>query len=266
MIKQKFVLIVLPLFFVTAVLAKEAPPIQEAQKVFVKEGNIYYASNGKEAQVTFSGRDEYPMLHPKGEWVYFVRAPAGKWEGEKYYPEKGEVIKDGVIQYELWRVKTDGTGAVMLFRSENAAIDGPDPEYATAFINNIQFSPRGDKVYFEASQWVTSDALYVMNADGSGIKMLGPGNDTKIILSARTFEDREPSYKGFIVTAQHRYFFYGGSYDWYYLFTPDMKSEVAPLGDDYAYFTEVGDIIYTDHSEKTMKRSEKMEGLSEYKN
>jgi hypothetical protein len=257
MIRQKFILIVLPLLFVTAVLAKEAPPIKEAQKVFAKEGNVYYVRNGREVQVTFSGRDEYPMLHPNKEWIYFVRTAPGKWVGEKYYSAKGEVT-DGVLRDELWRVKTDGTGAAMLFRSENAAIDGPDPDYAIASVNNIQFSPNGDKVYFEASQWVTSDALYIMNADGSAIKMLGPGNDTKIVLSARTFEDRESSYEGYIVTAQHRYFFYGGSYDWYYLFTPDMKKEIAPLGDDFAYFTETGEIKYTDKSEMSIERSKKL--------
>jgi hypothetical protein len=36
----------------------------------------------------------------------------------------------------------------------------------------------------------------MMNADGSQEQMIGPGNDTKIVLSARTFDDREKSYKG----------------------------------------------------------------------
>ncbi len=234
----------------------------QAASVRVADGNILYVGDdGKTKQVTTSGRDEDPKLHPDGQWVYFVRDVEGKWVGEKFYPPKGAEIKDGLLKQELWRVKKDGTGATMLFRSEHAAIDGPDPDYAVATVGNIQFSPSGDKVYFETSEWVTSAALHMMNADGTQETMLGPGNDTKIVLSARTFEDREKSYEGYIVTDQHRYWFYGGSYDWYYLFTPDLKKEIAPLGDDPAYFTEMGDIKYTDQSEQRLGKSERLKAL-----
>jgi len=234
------------MFFSTGILKA-----QNNASVNVKNGNVYYvATDGKTKQVTSSGRDEYPALNPKGDWVYFVRDVEGKWVGEKYYPPKGAKIKDGILKQELWRVKKDGTGATMLFRSEHAAIDGPDPDYTIATVENIQFSPSGDKVYFETSEWVTSAALHMMNADGSQEQMIGPGNDTKIVLSARTFDDREKSYKGYVVTAQHRYWFYGGSYDWNYLFTSDLKKEIAPLGDDPAYFIGMGEIKYTDGSEK----------------
>jgi len=256
-IKRILISLILPLFFVTTILAKEAPSIQETEKVFTKDGNIYYASNGKAAQVTSSGRDEYPMLHPKEEWIYFIRTTAGKWIGDKYYPAKGEVIKDGVLQDELWRVKKDGTQAKLLFRNNRFAIDGPDPDYVSASIYNIQFSPDGDKVYFETPNWVTSAGLHVMNPDGSRERMLGPGNQTKIILSASERDPKYGSCRGFIISSHHRYWWFGGSYDWWYLFTPDFK-EIGPLGDDFDYFTEMGDIIYTDHSEKTIKRSEKL--------
>jgi len=230
-------------------------PNAYAASVYAKDRNIYYADNGMVRQLTFLGRDEVPKLHPKGEWVYFIRSTPGKWDGQRYYPAKSEIVKDGILRDELWRIRTNGSDAKMLFQNGYTnAVDGPDPEYSCASINNIQLSPDGDKVYFETPDWVTSAALHVINSDGSGEKNLGPGNETRIVLSSRTFEDRERDYKGYIVTSQHRYFFYGGSYDWFYLFTPDMKREVAPLGDDFDYFTEVGDIIYTDHSEVDIKK------------
>lgn len=232
-----------------------------AASVYEKGGNIFYVNNGKQLQLTSLERDKDPVLYPKGEWVYFIRGTPGTWKGEKYYPAKDEVVENGILKWELWRIKTDGSQAKLLFRNDKVAIDGPDPDYAVATIGNVQFSPDGDKVYFETPNWVTSAGLHVMNPDGSKEKLLGPGNETRIVLSARVFDDREKSYLGYIVTCQHRYFFYGGSYDWFYLFTPDMEREVAPLGDDFAFFTEVGDIIYTDHSEKTMKRSDKLISL-----
>jgi len=97
--------------------------IAEAASVHVKDGNIFYDNNGESIQLTSSGRDEDPILHPKGEWVYFVRSFEGKFIGEKYYPPKEAKSNDGLLKQELWRVKIDGTNAVMLFRSEHAAID-----------------------------------------------------------------------------------------------------------------------------------------------
>jgi len=228
-----------------------------AASVYAKDRNIFYVDSGKTLQITSFGRDDNPVLHPKGEWIYFVRSTPGKWVGEKYYPAKGEVIKDGILHGELWRVRKDGTQAKLLFRNDCCAIDGPDPNYVVASIFNIQFSPDGDKVYFETSNWVTSAALHVMKSDGSGEKMLGPGNGTKIVLSAREVDPKYGSCRGFIVTSQHNYWWFGGSYDWFYLFTPDFK-EVGPLGDDFSYFTDMGNMSYTDHSEKNIRKSKEM--------
>lgn len=228
-----------------------------AASVSVKDRNIFYESNGKTKQLTSLGRDAKPALNPNGEWVYFVRQSQGKWVGEKYYPAKGEIIEDGLLKEELWRIRIDGTEAALLFRNNYTASDGPDPDYAVAGIENIQFSPDGDKVYFETLHWVTSCALHVMNPDGSDEKMLGPGNETKIVISAREVDPKYGSCRGCIVTAQHNYWWFGGSYDWWYLFTPDFK-EIGPLGDDFNYFAEMGEIKYTDQSEKNIGKSEKI--------
>jgi len=223
-------------------------------RVFEENRNIFFKnSTGTSVQLTNKGRDGEPVLHPNGKWVYFVRSFEGEFKGEVYYPEDGKVPEDGILKMELWRIDTDGNNGKMLYQNKTAAIDHPSG-YAYASLDNIQISPSGDKIYFETAQWVTSNALNVMNPNGSDMKMLGPGNDTKIVLSARAFDDKEKSYEGYIVTAQHRYWFYGGSYDWYYLFTPDLKKEIAPLGYDPAYFTDMGDIKYTDNSEKQLTR------------
>jgi len=228
--------------------------VAEAASVQINDGNIFYENEGTTKQITSSGRDDGAKLHPGGEWIYFIRDVEGKWVGEKYYPPEGLKIKDDILKQELWRVKNDGTGAKMLFRSERAAIDGPDPDYTIATVENIQFSPSGDKVYFETSQWVTSAALHVMNADGTHEKLLGGGNATKIILSTTDYAGEHNKFKGYIVTNQHRYWQFGGSYDWYWLYTPNFK-EVGPLGDDFAYFTQMRDMKYTDQSENEARVS-----------
>ena len=274
-----------------------------AASVYVKEGNVFFEDKGKSSQITSSCRDENATLHPRGEWVYFVRKLYECGKDGKCSPLKGVDIKNGKdyfsvlkwkitrpfvikivkkiqsslnfivkflykqfgwkwlrginfnwlnrdddnLKQELWRVKTNGQDAAMLFLSKES--NGVYQDYQLATIGNIQFSPSGDKVYFETPNWVTSAGLHVMNADGSGEKLLGGGNDTKIILSSsRNDNVKYNNYKGYIVTQQHRYWHFGGSYDWYYLFTPDFQ-EVNPLGDDPSYFTDMGELQYTDHSE-----------------
>ncbi len=212
-----------------------------AASVQEKDGNIFYENGGKVTQVTSLRRDSEPKLHPGGEWVYFVRSYEGKWKGDKYLPVEAPADGSKLLKEELWRVKKDGSDAKMLFRSDRAAISGPDP-YVIASVTNIQFSPDGDKVYFQTSQWVTSAALWVINSDGSRAEMLGAGNDTKIVLSSDRKDEKYGDYKGCIVTSQHRYFVFGGSYDWYYIFSPDFE-EIGPLGEEASM---MNDFIFTD--------------------
>jgi hypothetical protein len=217
-------------------------------KVFERDRNIYLSDvKGKLRLLTNTGRDTEPVLHPNGKWVYFVRSFEGEFVGEEFYPAKGREPEDGILKMELWRIDIDGQNEKMLYRNKTAAIDHPSG-YAYASLDNIQISPEGDKIYFETAQWVTSDALNVMNPDGSNIKTLGPGNDTKIIFSTM---DKDTDYSGYIVTNQHRYWLFGGSYDWYWLYTPDWK-EICPLGPDIKYFTNTRAIKYTDGSEKEL--------------
>lgn len=228
-------------------------PSAYAATVYVKEGNVFFEDDGKVSQITSSGRDEKAILNPSGTWICFVRN-LYQCDKDKCTPLKGVDVKDGNLKQELWRVKTNGQNAAMLFLSkESAGVVGDNQSYSFASIENIQFSPSGDKVYFETPNWVTSAGLHVMNADGSGEKLLGAGNDTKIILSSSGVDsEKHNGYQGYIVTDQHRYWYFGGSYDWYYLFTPDFK-EVGPLGDDPNSFTDIGQLRYTDHSETKTK-------------
>ncbi len=90
---------------------------------------------------------------------------------------------------------------------------------------SLKFSPDGKRLYFITSAWVTSGALHRVNVDGSGERFVAAANSLKVLGSG--------SYKGHLIISQHRYFLGGGSYDWYYVFTPQGK-EVGPLGADLA--------------------------------
>jgi len=203
------------------------------------QGNIVYTETaGVVAQLTTSGRDSQALLHPDGEWIYFVRSFAGKMVGEKYTPPYGMKVKEGVLCEEIWRIRKDGTKETRLYRQDHGAIPGPDTAYVVGWIIHLQFSPKGDKVFFETPESATCAGLRVMNADGSRERLLGEGSETRIILS-----DRSERFSGYIVTSQHRYYPSRGSYDLFFLFTPDLK-EIAPIGPDLKSFTENEGVKY----------------------
>lgn len=225
----------------------------EEQIVFCRDGNIFISADAnQEVQLTNSGRDRDPVLHPSGKWIYFVRSFEGEFKDEVYYPLKGKEPEDCILKEELWRIDVDGRNEKMLYQNKTAAIDHPSG-YAMASLDNIQISPAGDRIYFETARWVTSAALNVIDPEGSDMMTLGPGNGTKIIVSTM---DSDKDYGGCIVTNQHRYWLFGGSYDWYWLYDPDWN-EIGPLGPDIEYFTETWDIKYTD-SERKGKANEKI--------
>jgi hypothetical protein len=66
-----------------------------------------------------------------------------------------------------------------------------------------------------------------MDQNGKHQRSLGPACGTRVIQSSASGD-----YRGFIVTSQHRYFVFGGSYDWYYLFTPGMEKQIGSIGEN----------------------------------
>ena len=75
----------------------------------------------------------------------------------------------------------------------------------------------------ETYAWTTSNALHAVNIADAKQRYLLPANS----LAVATDEE----YKGNLILNQHRYFIGGGSYDWYWLFTPEGK-EIGPLGEE----------------------------------
>jgi hypothetical protein len=52
-----------------------------------------------------------------------------------------------------------------------------------------------------------------------------PANDLLVLTFCRS------KYKDHLAVEQHRYFLFGGSYDWYWLYDPAGKKELGPLGE-----------------------------------
>ena len=229
MVNRVFILAAALLFVTTSiVLAKDAPP---PKKVFLKKGNIYYCPSDKEKiQLTKSGKDRYPVLSPNGKKIVFIRKSSEKAylsvEGEDYN------TPEGLLADQIWIVDSDGKNEKMLVkdRQPNEATGNDvtrELEKTIAHIDDsLCFSPDSKTVYFVSSAWATTSALHSVNIDGSNEHFIAGANTLEKVID-------KGEYKGDLIISQHRYFVGGGSYDWYYVFTPEGK-EAGPLGDDLA--------------------------------
>jgi len=200
-------------FFMSQVALASDTPLY----VFVKEGNIYYEpSVGKRIRLTARNIDSSPILSPDRHVIAFVR------RSKKVIPNECASFADSGSKYgsEIWIFDVE-TRKERLLVTNNFDCNNPeklivDPKY-------LQFSPDGKTLYFVTSAWVTSGAVHAVNSDGNGLRFVIPGSSLEVIPKGE--------YKGYLIVNQHRYFLGGGSYDWYWVFSPNGKEE-GPLGSE----------------------------------
>ena len=121
---------------------------------------------------------------------------------------------------QIWLYdKASATSKLIVQGTEN----NPEPENMLESLGSLVFSPDGLYLYFSSAAWVTSGAIHRYDLSSGKEKFISAGNGLQVIPSGK--------YKGFLVTSLHKYFNGGGSYDYFYLLTPDGK-EVMQAGKD----------------------------------
>jgi hypothetical protein len=183
-----------------------------AANLGVAHGNIVL--NGK--TLTHGGQDSDPAMSLDGSRIVFTRK-AGPSPAMKLCEESG-----GDRLLELWAIAADGSNPRKLLSTH-----GDDkPQLSICDFHAKQFSSDGQLLYFQTPAWATSGALHVFDLRTNEERFLVPSNEFVVLNQCK---DKE--YRDDLVVNQHRYFVFGGSYDWAFLFTPQGK-ELGPLGDD----------------------------------
>ena len=196
-----------------------------APSVSVSAGNIYFTNEaGNSKRLTSSGLDSEPVLSPDGKWVVFVRSTSGN--------PTMTATGDDIKPTELWQIGTNGRDATLLVRCRNADLKTGNADMTTviAAFHNMQFSADGRYVFFSTPAWVVSGAVHVVDTTNAKEHFVCPGNGMEVLHSGQ--------YRDYLLVEQHRYFLGGGSYDWWWLFSPDGK-EVSPVGEDTSNFKDL---------------------------
>jgi hypothetical protein len=204
-------------------LAALAPPAETAparagqQSVTVEQGNVVLVAGKTRRTLTHLGRDSESVLSPDGAWVLYTRAARPVSDAEEYEDCTARTAPD-----ELRRIKTDGSGDEVLLRGQA----GDAPEQALCGFHGKQFTSDGGTLYFLSPAWTTSSALHAFDMASRATRFVLPANDL-LVLSWCTSDDLRDA----LVVQQHRYFRFGGGFDWYWLFERGGGKEVGPVGE-----------------------------------
>ena len=206
------------LFILLFYIPSSACATEQKNTVYASAGNIYYVLNGRRAtQLTHSEHDRSPILSPNKKSIVFIRA------GTNIIPKPCRDFANTSTTYgeQIWIIDIKHKKERLLVNNDFSC---KQPKKMIVAPHQLTFSPDSQTLYFLTSAWATSGAVHAVSiVDGQQHYIL-PANSLKIILSGE--------YKGDLILNQHRYFIGGGSYDWYWLFTPDGRTEVGPLGEE----------------------------------
>lgn len=205
-----------------AVLALPDAALAAGQlRVAVEGGNIVLFTGSNRRTLTSQQRDSEAVLSPDRLWVVYTRSAT---------PVAAESDEDDAAgdcaalpaPDELRRVKVDGSGDELLVRGRT----GAQPDQALCGFHGKQFTSDGGTLLFLSPAWTTSSALHTFSLATRTARFLMPANDFAVLSWCTSAE-----LKDAIVAQQHRYFQFGGSYDWYWLFDRTGKTEVGPVGE-----------------------------------
>lgn len=201
---------------VVTALATAGEPKAADAVAEIEAGNVYVTVDGVRRQLTSMGRDSDPLLTPDGKAVLFTRHAAAPADADAP-PEGCAVPAD-----ELRRIGVDGSGEALVLAGRR----GDAPERMLCGFLRKQFASDGRTLYFLAPAWATSAALHALDTVTGVERFVLPANDV-LVLSTCTL----PEYRDHLVVQQHRYYVFGGSYDWYWVFDPAGKRELGPVGE-----------------------------------
>jgi hypothetical protein len=194
-----------------------APPAAPAPpRVYSDAGDIYIVRDGIKTQLTKSEQDVEPALSPDGQTVVYTRQ--GRGRSVPGY-DLGQSCVDTPKPDQLRAVNADGSDDRLL-------LEGRKGEAAAQLCDfrSKQFSADGKRLYFLTPGWTTSGALHVYELRPREQRFVLPANDLLVLNFC------SGKYQDDLVVEQHRYFVFGGSYDWYWLYDAAGKKELGPIG------------------------------------
>jgi hypothetical protein len=148
-----------------------------AQKVSVKEGNVYFAGkDGRTTKLTRLGLDSDPHLSLDGHLIVFVRrTPSLK-------------IDTGIgdaDDNELWIAGTTGKQPPHRVLVGHPGGFKKDDNLVLAGFSDPQFSPDTTRIYFGAQTWATQASFRMLDLKSGRVRFLYAGLGLEVLQSGK---------------------------------------------------------------------------------
>ncbi len=207
-------------------IEKELPRATEVSEV---NGRLFVTNvDNARTEISVDGRIAHPTFSPDRTKVAFLLFSARP---------KIDVGAGAAVANDIWIVDVDGRNARCLVQSTAHS----DPQKVLAGLQTPQFSPDGVSLFFLSEAWATSGAIHRLDFRTGQVSFTCPGITLNVVASGE--------FEGYLVVQQHRYFWGGGTYYWYWLVTPDGKA-TEPVGPEFSNVTAFLEMT----SRRTMKR------------
>lgn len=183
------------LVFLLSSMANAASVLERAGSVF------YVGEDGSSRKLTDLHTDTRPILSPDGKTTAFLRM-------------KEHQTASNESANEIWLTDIAGKDTRQLLEMR----PDDDPGKNLAQFNSLAFSADGKQLYFLTAAWATSNALHVLDLTSGKEHFVTDANDVLVIRKGR--------YANHLVVMKHKYLKQGGSYDYYWLITPEGKEMI----------------------------------------
>jgi Tol biopolymer transport system component len=192
-------------------------PAIVCQTVSEVHGNIVFNdADGRSSEITSDHMDSEPNLCHDHRKIVFIRSTPSR---------KTDTGLGDMELTEIWIAQTDGKQPPrrLLVGHEGGFVPGPN--MVMAGLEEPQFSPDCQRVYFSATTWATSVAFYVLDLKTGQTKFLYAGLGIEVVQSGK--------YKGFLIATKDPIIEDRGRTAVYWLLGPD-GSEVKRIGETEA--------------------------------
>jgi len=190
------------------------PAVNAAPVVRVDGGDVVLTDGSTRSVLTHDHSASDPVLSPDGRKVSFTR---GALAGDNLSCSAAVAGKQALMSLDI------ASGRVTMLV---AARSGKASETQLCNFADKQYSSDGSRLYFSTPGWATSGALWVYDVPRRTASYLLPSNGFLVLANCQSDD-----YRDKLAVSQHRYFAFGGSFDWYWLFDTRGKTQIGPIGE-----------------------------------
>jgi hypothetical protein len=190
-----------------SILASAA--LAQSPRLEIVDGNIFLTESALRRQLTTGGSDSGAVLSPDGRWVAFVRT-------DKTHPV--DLNKEPAVSSLYVMASTSKAPRLLISRGTPCGRNR-----FLADFESLDFLSDGVRLAFQSSWAAVHGSTQIVDVTTGTCRHIAAGN--------RLYVVKRGKYRDHLLVSLHKYFVTSGTYDWWWLLTPN-GIEIGPVAED----------------------------------